>query len=101
MKLRERALSRGLIWLAAGVLGAVLIGHAVDFGLNEYAQRWLGACLKVATGAWGGYRISRDIARIDPSKGPGLVPQPTAFALLHMARAVIIAAAILGVCLAV
>jgi hypothetical protein len=101
MRLRERAFSRGLIWLAVGIAGALLIGYLPEFGVNEYAQRWCGACLKVATGAWGGYRISRDIARIDPSASIGLAPNPQAFALLHLARALIIAAVILAVCLAV
>ncbi|GAA0721423.1 hypothetical protein [Dokdonella soli] len=103
MKFADRKFERGLVWLAIGVAGALLYGHAGELGLNEYTQRWLGACLKVTTGAWGGYRISRDIACIDPSSTQysGLPVNPMAFAVLHLARALIIAAAILGVCLAV
>jgi hypothetical protein len=103
VKLRDREFSRGLLWLCVGVVGALLIGHAADFGLNEYAQRWLGACLKVATGAWGGYRISRDICRIDPSKGVavGFPVDTTTFAMMHLARAIVVTGTILAVCLAV
>lgn len=93
---------RGLEWLAVAAIGAAIIGHLDAWGVDGYTARWAGACFKVAAGAWGGYRISRDIARIDPSSTAGLgVPDPRAFATLHMARALIIAAAIIGVCVAV
>lgn len=88
---------RGVTWLLVGVLGAIIVGHLPGWGVDPYTQRWIGACFKVATGGWGGYRISRDIARLDPTS----ISEPTASAIQHLARAFIMGMAIIGVCLAV
>lgn len=104
ISVRDRAILRGTGWLLIAFAGAWIIGSgALDaWGVNEYTQRWLGACLKVGTGAWGGYRISRDVARIDPSMVPGgLTDNARGYALMHLARAIIIGSCILAVCLAV
>lgn len=90
---------RGAEWLLIALLGALVVGH-FDAVFDGYTARWAGACFKVASGAWGGYRISRDIARIDPSVAQPY-SEPLNFALLHIARAVIMAASIIGVCVAV
>ena len=104
ISVRDRAILRGAGWLLIAFIGAFVIGSgALDtWGVNEYTQRWLGACLKVGTGAWGGYRISRDVARIDPSTVPGgLTENARGYALMHLARAIIIGSCVLAVCLAV
>ena len=104
ISVRDRAILRGAGWLLIAFIGAFVIGSgALDaWGVNEYTQRWLGACLKVGTGAWGGYRISRDVARIDPSMVPGgLTENARGYAMMHLARAIIIGSCILAVCLAV
>lgn len=88
-----RQYARGLGWLLVALLGALLIDRYPLLS-DGYTGRWLGACLKVATGAWGGYRISRDICRIDPSQADTGIER----ALMHLARALVIGAAIIGVC---
>lgn len=89
---------RGTGWILVALIGALYIGpHLGALGVNEYGQRWLGACFKVASAAWGGYRISRGLLRIDPSS----TTDPLTFALLHIARALVVSAVILAVCLAV
>lgn len=86
---------RGTGWFALAVIGALLIGpHLPALGVNDYTQRWLGACFKAASGAWGGYRISRGMLRIDP----GSTTDPIGFALLHIARALVVAAVIFAIC---
>lgn len=87
---------RGIGWLALAVFGAWLIdsGWLAHLGINEYTARWLGVCFKTASGTWGGYRISRDVLKIDPSLVAG---NATGFALMHLARAVIIGIIILAV----
>lgn len=96
--LRWYQFGRGTIWILVALIGAVYIGpHLGDLGINEYGQRWLGSCFKVASAAWGGFRVSRDICRIDPSS----TTEPVPFALLHLARALLVGLTILGVCLAV
>lgn len=104
ISVRDRAILRGAGWLLIAFIGAFVIGSGLldDWGVNEYTQRWLGACLKVGTGAWGGYRISRDVARIDPSTVPGgLTENGRGYAVMHLARAIIIGSCVLAVCLAV
>lgn len=104
ISVRDRAILRGTGWLLIAFAGAFVIGSGLldDWGVNEYTQRWLGACLKVGTGAWGGYRISRDVARIDPSIVPGgLTDNARGYAVMHLARAIIIGSCVLAVCLAV
>lgn len=86
---------RGSLWVLLAIVGALFIGpHLTAFGVNEYTQRWLGACFKAASGAWGGYRISRGLLRIDP----GSTSDPIGFALLHIARAIVVAAVIYAIC---
>lgn len=88
---------RGLLWLAIAFLGAAIVGRLADWGVDDYTARWAGACFKAAAGAWGGYRISKGVCRIDPSTGrDGLEA-----GLLHLSRAFIVSACILAVCLAV
>lgn len=89
---------RGSFWIIVAIIGALAIGPHLDaWGINEYTQRWLGACFKAASGAWGGYRISRGLLRIDP----GSTTESIAFALLHIARAIVVAAVIFAICSAV
>ena len=93
--LRWYQFGRGAGWVLLAIIGALLIGpHLPAFGVNEYTQRWLGACFKAASGAWGGYRISRGMLRIDP----GSTTDPVGFALLHIARAIVVAAVIFAIC---
>lgn len=88
---------RGTGWFALAVIGALLIGpHLAEWHVNDYTQRWLGACFKAASGAWGGYRISRGMLRIDP----GSTTDPLGFAFLHVARAIVVAAVIIAICVA-
>lgn len=93
-----RQLHRGTGWLLIAVIGAILIGHLVDFGVNEYTARWLGALFKVASVVFGGYRISRDVLRIDPST---VQHDAVGYAVLHLARALFIALLAVAVCVAV
>jgi hypothetical protein len=94
--LKWRQYARGLGWLCVGLLGALLIDHSPDLS-QGYTGRWLGACLKAATGAWGGYRISRDICRIDPSQADTSIER----AMLHLSRALIVGLTIVAVCIAI
>jgi hypothetical protein len=89
-------LMRGLGWLLFALVGAFLLSRYV--GMTEYWQRWAGACFKIATAGWGGFRISRDICRIDPSVAGD---DMHAAALLQLARALIVGAAIIAICVAV
>lgn len=88
---------RGLLWLAIALVGALVIGKLPAWGVDDYTARWAGAMFKAAAGAWGGYRISKGICRIDPSQAQTDVGA----ALLHLARAVIVTGTIASVCLAV
>ena len=88
-----RQYARGLGWLLVALIGALLIDHYPALS-DGYTGRWLGACLKAATGAWGGYRISRDICRIDPSKSETSIER----AMQHLARAILVGATIIAVC---
>lgn len=93
---REKNLFRGVGWLLVAIAGAWLIGSGklTEYGVNEYTARWLGVLFKAGSGTWGGYRISRDVLKIDPSVAlTGSVP----FALLHIARALIIGLMIFAV----
>lgn len=58
---------RGVIWLAVAVVGFWGIEHMHTFGLTEYTTRRFGALMTAAASVWGGYRISRDVLRLDPS----------------------------------
>jgi len=87
---------RGLGWLLFALLGAFILARYV--GMTEYWQRWAGACFKAATGGWIGFRISRDICRIDPSVATDNI---IAAAMLQLARAFVVGLAILAICLAV
>jgi len=86
---------RGTGWIFLAIFGGILIGpHLAELGIPEYTQRWLGACFKAASGAWIGFRISRGTLRIDP----GSTTEPVGFALLHVARAIVVAAVIFAIC---
>ena len=87
---------RGVGWLVVAIAGAWLIGSGklTEYGMNEYTARWLGVLFKAGSGTWVGYRISRDVLKIDPSVAiSGSVP----FALMHIARALIIGLMIFAV----
>lgn len=88
---------RGIGWLIVALLGAWVIGSGKlqEYGVNEYTARWLGVCFKCASGVWAGYRVSRDVLKIDP--GSWYSTNLQAFALLHLARAVIVGIIILAV----
>lgn len=92
----NKNLFRGVGWLIIALLGAWAIGSGFlqEHGVNEYTARWLGVCFKAASAVWAGYRISRDVLKIDPSVAfTGSVP----FAILHIARAILIGALVLAV----
>jgi hypothetical protein len=94
--LKWRQYQRAAGWLLVALLGALMIDHYPALS-DGYTGRWLGACLKAATGAWGGYRISRDICRIDPSNGvTGLD-----ISLLHLARAIIVVGTVIAICVSI
>lgn len=93
--MKWRRYARGLGWLAIALLGALIIDRWPMLA-DTYTGRWLGSCLKAATGAWGGYRVSRDICRIDPSRAT----TDLGHALLQLARALVVVGITLAVCLA-
>lgn len=82
-------------WLFPAMLVALVIG--LHYGGTQYLASWAGACGKVATGAWGGYWISRNVVRADPSARA----TPEERNGDKLARAIVVAAAIIGVCFAV
>ncbi|GEM_PF-5240355 len=82
-------------WLALAVIGALLVG--LLFGGVQYLVAWAGACAKVASGAWGGYWISRNVARTDPSERATALER----SVDKLTLGVIVAATIIGVSLAV
>lgn len=85
-----RRYHRGIIWLVVACVGLWALGSIGDLlGLSGYVLRRLGALLTVAATVWGGYRVSRDVLRIDPSAALE-TEDWTAYALLHLARAVFI-----------
>lgn len=89
---------RGGSWIVLAIVGALLIGpHLTEWGITDYSQRWFGACLKAATGAWGGFRITRGLLRMDPSK----CKTELGFAIMHAGRAILVGLVILAICLAV
>ena len=88
---------RGLGWLSVGVVGAICIGKLESWGVDAYTARWGGSLFKVATAGWAGYRISKDILSIDPSMGRSDIER----AILHLARAFVVGATIIAVCMAV
>lgn len=96
--LRWRNLHRGAGWLLVALIGAALIGYLPGLGVNEYTARWAGALFKVASVVYGGYRVSRDVLRIDPSF---VQHDARAFAVMHLARAALIGALAVAVCVAV
>jgi hypothetical protein len=91
MKKRFRASG----WLLLAMLGALLLGML--FGGTQYLAAWAGACSKAASGAFGGYWVSRNVAKTDPSARE----TPVERAADKFTLAVIVAACIIGVCLAV
>lgn len=93
-----RNYQRGLGWLAVAILGAIAIGYLPVLGVNEYTARWLGALFKLASVVFGGYRVSRDVLRIDPSS---VQHDATGYAVMHLARAILIGALAVAVCVAV
>lgn len=88
---------RGVLWLLVAIAGAFVVAMLPDLGVDEYVSRWCGAVFKAGSGAWVGYRVSKGICRIDPSQAT--TDQGAAF--LHLARAVIVGATVVSVCLAV
>ena len=102
---------RGLFTLATALIGALVLvawakpGGDLHFAGSGYLQAWAGACFKASTGAYGGYWISRGLLRIDISEiatrfADGSKEQSHAGAAAQLARALIVAACILAVCLA-
>lgn len=106
-----RIFHRSTATLAIALVGALALvawastADATHFAGAAYLQAWAGACFKVATGACGGYWISRHLLRIDVSQVagrfiPGSREQSLAAASAQLARALIVAACIVAVCLA-
>lgn len=93
-----RQLGRGTGWLLVALIGAILVGHLEELGVNAYTARWAGGTFKIASVVYGGYRISRDVLRIDPSMAQANL---TAYAILHFARAALIGALAIAICVAV
>lgn len=97
-----RQVGRGIGWLLVALLIAVSFGGLQDLGVNEYTSRWIGGMAKIASVVYGGYRISRDVLRIDPSGTPDRpIDNQVAFAILHFARAALIGALAIAICMAV
>ncbi|HET6631500.1 MAG TPA: hypothetical protein VFG73_02175 [Rhodanobacteraceae bacterium] len=98
MNIAWRNFHRGILWLLAAAL--VLWGFdnlGPWLGLSQYSVRKLGALATIAASVWGGYRVSRDVCKIDPS-GAGT---PTAAAIQHLARAVLLAGFAFAACVSV
>lgn len=93
----NRNLLRGAGWLAIALLGLWSIDHLAWTGLSEYSVRKLGGMFTAATAAFGGYRISRDVLRIDP----GTTDNPVGYALLQLARALLVGLLAVAVCASV
>lgn len=92
-----RRFHRGALWLLVAVLGFWSIDHLDWTGLSAYSIRRLGALLTIAATVWGGYRVTRDVLRIDPSR---LVDE-RARATAHLARAVVIGLFAVAACVSV
>lgn len=97
-RVRWRNFQRGAGWLLVAAIGLWSIDQLAWTGLSEYSVRKLGALYTVAACVWGGYRVSRDVLRIDPSS---LAHTPVAAALLHLARALLIGLFALAACASV
>ena len=94
----DRNFTRGVGWLLVALIGLWSIDHLAWTGLSEYSVRKLGGMFTAAAAAFGGYRISRDVLRIDPSLS---ADSPIAFALLQLARALLIGLLAGAVCASV
>lgn len=113
---------RGTGWLLIALLGAVLVQHGDEwFGMTPYIQTWIGAISKAAATVIIAFRISRDVLKIDPSFALNLFltndtkptsvpewsdfretktdPSLIAFALLHLARGIVIVGFVIAVTL--
>lgn len=109
-----------IVWLVFAVVGALVVSALL--GGTEYAQHWLGSIFKVTSGAWLGHWIARDLLGSPDELTPALPPAPTLaqvadgaelvpseFSIgvlsggrnLLIGRAILIASAMLGVCLAI
>lgn len=93
----DKNFTRGLGWLAIALIGLWSIDHLAWTDLSEYSVRKLGGMFTAAAAAFGGYRISRDVLRIDP----GLADNPTSYGLLQLARALLIGLLAVAVCASV
>lgn len=95
-----RNLHRGAGWALVALLVAIALStHTLtEWGITEYNARWLGALAKIASAVFGGYRVSRDVLRIDPSSASD---NPLAYATLQLARTLLIGLFALAVCMAV
>lgn len=82
-------------WLLLAALGALLMWFG--FGGVQYIGAWAGAMAKAASGAWGGYWVARNVVKADPSARATIAERNTD----KLVRAIIVAATIIGVCLAV
>lgn len=103
-------------WLAFSLIGAVVISHYM--GATNYVQNWLGACFKVASAAYLAHWIALDLLGTPKEHEPDAVQLPsiehvaaTDYVVgelasqpisthLTLARAIVIAAAMVSVCLA-
>ena len=86
---------RASVWLLLAMLGGCLLWFA--FGGVQYLGAWIGALAKAASGAWGGYWISRNVVRADPSARDTESERNAD----KLARAIVVAATVLAVCIAV
>lgn len=93
-----RNLRRGVGWLLIAAIGFWSLDHLAWTGLSEYSVRKLGALFTIAACVFGGYRVSRDVLRIDPGISANT---PVAAAILHLARAILIGLFALGACASV
>lgn len=92
-----RNFHRGWLWLVLAILTFWAIDHLTWAGFSGYTIRKLGSLATAAACIWGGYRVTRDVLKIDPSQHEDA---PIAYAILHLSRALLVAGLTIAVCLA-
>lgn len=106
-----------IVWFIVSVIGALLISWML--GATHYVENWLGSMFKLTSAAWLAHWIARDLLG-SPDETPALIPVQS-LAQIHgaddtelmqgellstpshnltLARAIVIAAAMVAVCLA-
>lgn len=88
---------RGALWallsIILGVFAYWLAKQPVGID-GAYHVEWIGRCARISSGAFGGYWVSRDLLRIDPSANP----HPIGASIERLARAVVVAGLAIAAC---